>query len=263
MKYTLEGFSQEQLVKLGLDATDAIILRWFVDFSATGKMSRVYDSGKEFWWVKYSAIIDDLPILGISTTKNIGRHFQKMVDCGLMEQFIKKCAGGTFSCFRLIEDNYINLVSDYPQKSHATGQESPVPQDIFVPTKDSSTNYSSTTNPSTIKEPRAGFTSTDKVKLGFGVNKDVMLTQTEYDRLVSDYGPDTTNKAIDFLSNYFEEKPKYKRESKSHNATLRRWVFDAIKGRANYAPSASNGNGYAPQSGCRTTASFSEIYHED
>ena len=68
-------------------------------------------------------------------------------------------------------------------------------------------------------------------KVGYGIKQDILLTVAEYDRLVTDYGPEMTSKAIDYLSNYFEEKPKYRRESKSHNGTIRRWVMDAVKER--------------------------------
>ena len=71
MKYTIEGFNQVELVKMGLNSNDAIILRWFVDFYATSKMAIVKnETGQEFKWVKYQAVIDDLPILGI-TNKSI------------------------------------------------------------------------------------------------------------------------------------------------------------------------------------------------
>ena len=62
-------------------------------------------------------------------------------------------------------------------------------------------------------------------KKAYGENNNVKLTDDEYNRLCNDYGQEKTRKAIDFLDLYIEEKG-YK--TKSHNLTLRRWVFNAV-----------------------------------
>lgn len=54
----------------------------------------------------------------------------------------------------------------------------------------------------------------------------VLLSDKEYEKLVTDYGQEQTEKAITFLDAYIAEKG-YK--SKSHNLALRRWVFNAVK----------------------------------
>lgn len=64
-----------------------------------------------------------------------------------------------------------------------------------------------------------------KQKKKYGENSNVKLTDDEYNRLCNDYGQEKTRKAIDFLDSYIEEKG-YK--TKSHNLTLRRWVFNAV-----------------------------------
>lgn len=65
-------------------------------------------------------------------------------------------------------------------------------------------------------------------KKKYGQFQKVRLTDDEYNRLCADYGQQQTERAIDFLDGYIEEKG-YK--SKSHNLALRRWVFDAVKER--------------------------------
>ncbi len=62
MKYTIEGFSQEKLVELNLDLTDAVILRWFVDLKDSGKMYSEIKENDKYYWLKYDAVIEDLPI---------------------------------------------------------------------------------------------------------------------------------------------------------------------------------------------------------
>lgn len=63
-------------------------------------------------------------------------------------------------------------------------------------------------------------------KSHYGEYENVLLTETEYNRLVDDYGEPLTHDAIKFLDEYIEEKG-YK--AKSHNLTMRRWVFDAVR----------------------------------
>lgn len=65
-------------------------------------------------------------------------------------------------------------------------------------------------------------------KKHYGNFDHVRLTDEEYNKLCGDYGQQQTERAIDFLDAYIEEKG-YK--SKSHNLALRRWVFDAVKER--------------------------------
>ena len=67
-------------------------------------------------------------------------------------------------------------------------------------------------------------------KIKYGEYMNVLLTETEYNRLADDYGIETRKKAIKFLDEYIEEKG-YK--SKSHNLAIRRWVIDAINKKNN------------------------------
>lgn len=99
MKYTIEGFDQKQLVSYSLDACDALILRWFVDFAVSGKMKKTIRGRKIFYLVRYQSIIDDLPILGIENPRNIGRRFDKFVRCGLMEKEVIRDGAGTQTIF--------------------------------------------------------------------------------------------------------------------------------------------------------------------
>ncbi len=64
-------------------------------------------------------------------------------------------------------------------------------------------------------------------KKPFGSLENVKLTDSEFQRLIEEYGEAEALKAIVFLDEYIANNPKYKR--KSHYLALRRWVFDAIK----------------------------------
>ena len=109
MKFTIMGFSQEKMIEFKMDLTDALILRWFVDFKDTGKMySEVIEKDK-FYWVNYKdGLLKDIPIINIDKV-SIGRRMKKMSENGILKQYIKK-EGGTFTMYCLGE-KYSLLIS--------------------------------------------------------------------------------------------------------------------------------------------------------
>ena len=80
MRITCEGFLQEYLVHLKLTAADAYVLRWFLSFSQSGKQDFIDKEDKRFHWVKYSKVVQDLPILYIKNEIVVGNLFRKL--CG-------------------------------------------------------------------------------------------------------------------------------------------------------------------------------------
>ena len=65
-----------------------------------------------------------------------------------------------------------------------------------------------------------------KKKHKHGEYQNVLLTESEFEKLAKDFSADLRDKAISFLDAYIEEKG-YK--SKSHNLAIRRWVMEAVK----------------------------------
>ena len=60
----------------------------------------------------------------------------------------------------------------------------------------------------------------------YGEYQHVLLTESERERLINDFGKDDTLAAIKYLDEYIEMKgAKYK----NHNLVMRKWVFDAVK----------------------------------
>ena len=144
MKYTIFGFSQQKLIELGLDNNEACILRWLLDFKSTDLMKKViaYDPEDkkdiEYVWVKYDAIIKDLPILRITNKQVIGRTFLKMVNKKVLKRYVQKVPGGTYTCFAFNPVLLRELLSstEIPKKEDSkevpTGLKSPVPPDEKV-----------------------------------------------------------------------------------------------------------------------------------
>ena len=68
----------------------------------------------------------------------------------------------------------------------------------------------------------------EEQKHKFGDYGNVLLTDSEREKLIRDFGSEETADAIAFLDSYIKEKG-YK--SKSHYLTMRRWVFNAASDR--------------------------------
>lgn len=113
MKYTIEGFSQKKLIEFGMDAQDALILRYFIDFVKSNKMISEVVDGKTYYWIRYDNVISNLPILNMKKGA-VQRRFYKMRNAGLLIHYIKK-SGGTFSYFG-IGDRYHELVEYMKEK---------------------------------------------------------------------------------------------------------------------------------------------------
>ncbi len=72
--------------------------------------------------------------------------------------------------------------------------------------------------PTHVKEP----------KHKYGEYNHVLLTDSDRERLVNDYGEDSVHAAIKYLDEYIETSGK---KYKNHYLVMRKWVFDAIKER--------------------------------
>lgn len=224
MKYTVNGFSQEKLVELKLDNTDSLILRYIVDFWNTGAMVKKIHNGKEYAWVKYSAIIKELPILKINNHDALRRRLKKIEEAGILEHYDCR-EDGRYSFYRLTE-KLNELVSTLPtQKSDGPTQKSG-PADSKVGTPSDSkvgTKYPNTRiDPSTRNSIKTQNEFKNEFKDEFkeyapGVN----LTVRQYNALVADYGESRVVQKIDAASSYF---PRAKKTYKNHYRAIKNWL---------------------------------------
>jgi hypothetical protein len=114
MKYTLFGFSQQLMVEQNVNLSDAVVLRFIVDFYHTGKMKKIFISGREYIWINYQYVSDNLPILHVGYKSTNNRANKKRVtDCieslssaGVLEKHLQKDAQGTFVYVRIVEEMY-------------------------------------------------------------------------------------------------------------------------------------------------------------
>ena len=59
MRYSIEGFSQEKLIKYDLDLKDVMLLRYFLDFINSDTMSKIIINNKTFYWLRYQKLQED------------------------------------------------------------------------------------------------------------------------------------------------------------------------------------------------------------
>jgi hypothetical protein len=117
-------------MELGLGMDEAMILRWFVDYQASGKMRSISFEGRSWLWVSYQGVLDDLPIVG-GSPKTISRRFERLEAAGVVEHHTFK-EGGVFSCYRINPTAYMTLIDDVSEqfKTQASSQDSETP-DLF------------------------------------------------------------------------------------------------------------------------------------
>ena len=102
MKFNLMGYDQQKLYTeySHLNCNDIVVLRRLTDMISNMDM-KIKDSNKEYSWVRYKLLVEDLPFItnSESTMKKI---VQKLIDAGLIERLVVN-RGGKYTYFRKTE----------------------------------------------------------------------------------------------------------------------------------------------------------------
>lgn len=139
MKFTFMGFSQSKALEMNLDDKDLSILRYFIDFKDSGSMSIKIIDDKPYYWVKYEALLNELPILGIKSKDVLRRRLKALVDAEVLS-FILVKKGGCFS-FYGIGPKYKDLISSDEEKQPTEKSDLPTEKSDH-PTQKSEPSYS-------------------------------------------------------------------------------------------------------------------------
>lgn len=156
MKYNVHGFHQPKAVELELTNDDLLVLRWFVDFAGTNKMKTIIENDGIYYWVNYTTVLEDLPVLRISKQTLKKKHFDNLCKANVLKhKHIKD--GGSFSyyAYGINYDTLIYLQDITPMSEFTKGcVEMNVPPmseftkgvGINLPSKDYSINNTSINN---------------------------------------------------------------------------------------------------------------------
>lgn len=89
MKYTI-NINQKAIVDLGLqkelDFIDLAIYDFITEFMLCDECRKLNIDNVQYFWIKSDLIIENLPLLGITTTRGISKRIDKLIDCGLLER---------------------------------------------------------------------------------------------------------------------------------------------------------------------------------
>ena len=223
MKYTIFGFSQEQVLNLcdehqSIDERDLMILRWLMDFYFGGMEKLVID-GVEYGWVNYSYVCEELPIMHLNT-EAVRRRLKKLVKFGLLyHQNVKDGKlGGNRAYYRPTE-KAVQLQSSTLTTSKSQGQATSksLPLPLQSSNKDSSISDQSITNPS-IRYDRPSRKREPRHK--YGEYQNVLLSDSDMEKLKKEFPTDWEDR-IENLSSYMESHGK---TYKNHLATIRCWA---------------------------------------
>lgn len=171
MKYSILGFYQQAVLEitkdviveqktgespktktLKLDCIDLLILQDVADFMNRKKIIKYTVDDKIYFSIQYSAIIEDLPILGIKQ-QALSDRLSKLVELEMLEKVVIKNQAGSFIAFRLGE-KYESIKYRPVENEVSTSSELRLQkyQTTFAEVAGYEPKYSSTNNPSTNKE---------------------------------------------------------------------------------------------------------------
>ena len=85
MKYTVV-INQYSIMKLGLklDFNDMAILQCIYDFAVSGYAETTKYNGDVYYWISHNLVLQELPMLGITSKRGIIAKIQKLIDAGLL-----------------------------------------------------------------------------------------------------------------------------------------------------------------------------------
>lgn len=114
IKYTIGAVQQSKALEYDLDLKDAFILTYLKELTSKKLIQKVIDNNT-YYWIDYDALIDYMPLLGISTSKVLGRRFAKYEELGFIKRHLHKSyskAKGQFSgswTFIMFEEKFNEL----------------------------------------------------------------------------------------------------------------------------------------------------------
>lgn len=140
IKYTIGAVQQSKALEYGLDLKDAFILTYLKELTSKKLIQKVIDTNT-YYWIDYDALIDYMPLLGISTTKVLGRRFAKYEELGFIKRHLHKSYSktkGQFSgswTFIMFEEKF-NELFEIGNIANDTTKMNEILEEMGLPTED-------------------------------------------------------------------------------------------------------------------------------
>lgn len=84
MRYSILGFSQEELIKYNIDMTDVLLLDYIQKALSQPSMVKTVKDAQPYVWLQHSKILEDLPILNIKESM-LKKRIAKLVEMDLIQ----------------------------------------------------------------------------------------------------------------------------------------------------------------------------------
>lgn len=89
MKYTV-NINQKAIVDLGLqdklDFIDLAIYDFITEFMLCDDCQKMIIGNEQYFWIKSDLIIENMPLLGITTTRGINKRIEKLIEYDFLER---------------------------------------------------------------------------------------------------------------------------------------------------------------------------------
>jgi len=141
MKYTINGYSQEKLVELGIDLESSLILRVVADLYTSNSKKLEYKITHEdkYVWCTYKYIHKQIPIIG--SEKTMIRKIDSLIEKGILKKVLLKEKNGKKGNYLYISlgENYSDLTEYSEEDIEDDGiDKMSTPLGTKCPNKDSS-----------------------------------------------------------------------------------------------------------------------------
>jgi hypothetical protein len=106
VRYQIHRLQQEALIELGLNTEDALLLDWMLNWKDGSSMERiVVDNNDVAYWVNYSKVVEELPIL-----------FKKTKGFASTEEEEKAKKANTTKVARMLKGNLSKVLTRHEKK---------------------------------------------------------------------------------------------------------------------------------------------------
>ena len=105
MRYKIHRLQQEALIELGLNTEDALLLDWMLNWKDGNSMERIVVGNDVAYWVNYSKVIEELPIL-----------FKKTKGFASVEEEEKAKKANTTKVARMLKGNLSKVLTRHEKK---------------------------------------------------------------------------------------------------------------------------------------------------
>lgn len=89
MKFTI-NINQKAIVDLGLqdklDFIDLAIYDFITEFMLCEDCQKMIVGNEQYFWIKADLVIENMPLLGITTTRGVNKRIEKLIECNLLER---------------------------------------------------------------------------------------------------------------------------------------------------------------------------------